>query len=410
MSNTVFSQLHPTLQQTLDRLGYTEPTEIQQQAIPQVLAGNDVMGAAQTGTGKTAAFTLPLIHQLLESGAKGATRVLVVTPTRELAQQVYDKVIEYSQNTSLKCVALYGGANINPQKSQLQKGPEIVVGTPGRLLDHLHIGTLNLSSLDTLVLDEADRMLDMGFISDIKRLMKRMPKERQTLFFSATYPKQVLELAYGLLNQPVRIEVSTSNSTADTVNQLVHPVDKKRKRELLSFLIGSRNLKQVLVFAKTRQTTEALANELKLDGLAAEAIHGEKTQGARNRALEGFKEGKIRVLVATDVAARGLDIPSLDTVFNYELPHAAEDYIHRIGRTGRAGKSGNAISLVSREEEGMLAAIETLIDQRLPQEWLEGFEPDLNAEIEHREKRGGRGGDKRRLKHQLLKKSGAKKH
>ncbi|OEE67335.1 DEAD/DEAH box helicase [Enterovibrio norvegicus FF-33] len=409
MSDSAFSQLHPTLQQTLVSLGYTEPTNIQQQAIPQVLAGNDVMGAAQTGTGKTAAFTLPLIHQLLESGAKGATRVLVVTPTRELAQQVYDKVIEYSQNTSLKCVALYGGANINPQKSQLQKGPEIVVGTPGRLLDHLHIGTLNLSSLDTLVLDEADRMLDMGFISDIKRLMKRMPKERQTLFFSATYPKQVLELAYGLLNQPVRIEVSTSNSTADTVNQLVHPVDKKRKRELLSFLIGSRNLKQVLVFAKTRQTTEALANELKLDGLAAEAIHGEKTQGARNRALEGFKEGKIRVLVATDVAARGLDIPSLDTVFNYELPHAAEDYIHRIGRTGRAGKSGNAISLVSREEEGMLAAIETLIDQRLPQEWLEGFEPDLNAEIEHREKRGGRGGDKRRLKHQLLKKSGGKK-
>ncbi|MGF1769572.1 DEAD/DEAH box helicase [Enterovibrio makurazakiensis] len=409
MSNTVFSQLHPTLQQTLVRLGYTEPTEIQQQAIPKVLAGFDVMGAAQTGTGKTAAFTLPLIHQLLEQGVKGTTRVLVVTPTRELAQQVYDKVVEYSQDTSLKCVALYGGANINPQKSQLQKGPEIVVGTPGRLLDHLHIGTLNLSNLDTLVLDEADRMLDMGFISDIKRLMKKMPKERQTLFFSATYPKQVMDLAYRLLNEPVRIEVSTSNSTADTVNQLVHPVDKKRKRELLSYLIGSRNLQQVLVFAKTRQTTEALANELKLDGLAAEAIHGEKTQGARNRALEGFKEGKVRVLVATDVAARGLDIPSLDTVFNYELPHAPEDYIHRIGRTGRAGKSGNAISLVSREEEGMLTAIETLIDQRLPQEWLAGFEPDLNAEIEHREKRGGRGGDKRRLKHQLLKKSGAKK-
>ncbi|WP_028021862.1 DEAD/DEAH box helicase [Enterovibrio calviensis] len=409
MSNTAFSQLHPTLQQTLDRLGYAKPTEIQQQAIPKVLAGLDVMGAAQTGTGKTAAFTLPLIHQLLEQGVKGATRVLVVTPTRELAQQVYDKVAEYSQDTSLKCVALYGGANINPQKSQLQKGPEIVVGTPGRLLDHLHIGTLNLSSLDTLVLDEADRMLDMGFISDIKRLMKKMPKERQTLFFSATYPKQVMDLAYRLLNEPVRIEVSTSNSTADSVNQLIHPVDKKRKRELLSYLIGSRNLQQVLVFAKTRQTTEALANELKLDGLAAEAIHGEKTQGARNRALEGFKEGKVRVLVATDVAARGLDIPSLDTVFNYELPHAPEDYIHRIGRTGRAGKSGNAISLVSREEEGMLAAIETLIDQRLPQEWLVGFEPDLNAEIEHRERRGGRGGDKRRLKHQLLKKSGAKK-
>ncbi|MDD1783635.1 DEAD/DEAH box helicase [Enterovibrio sp. ZSDZ35] len=409
MSDNAFTLLHPTLQETLASLGYSQPTEIQQQAIPYVLAGKDVMGAAQTGTGKTAAFTLPLIHQLLESGAKKTTRVLVVTPTRELAQQVYDKVTEYSQNTSLKCVALYGGANINPQKSQLAKGAEIVVGTPGRLLDHLHIGTLRLNSLDALVLDEADRMLDMGFISDIKRLMKKMPAERQTLFFSATYPKQVMDLAYKLLNDPVRVEVSTANSTADTVNQLIHPVDRKRKRELLSYLIGSKNLRQVLVFAKTRQTTEALANELKLDGLEAEAIHGEKTQGARNRALEGFKEGKVRVLVATDVAARGLDIPSLDTVFNYELPHQAEDYIHRIGRTGRAGKSGMAISLVSREEEGMLTAIETLIDQRLPQEWLPGFEPDLNADIEHHEKRGGRGGEKRRLKRQLIKKSGAKK-
>ncbi|CZF80773.1 DEAD/DEAH box helicase [Grimontia marina] len=409
MSDNVFSLLHPTLQQTLSELGYSEPTDIQQQAIPKVLEGKDVMGAAQTGTGKTAAFTLPLIHQILERGVKGSARVLIVTPTRELAQQVYDKVAEYGQHTSLKCVALYGGANINPQKNQLAKKPEIIVGTPGRLLDHLHIGTLQLNSLDTLVLDEADRMLDMGFISDIKRLMKKMPKERQTLFFSATYPKQVMDLAYRLLNDPVRVEVSTANSTAETVNQLVHPVDRKRKRELLSYLIGSRNLQQVLVFAKTRQSTEALANELKLDGLAAEAIHGEKTQGARNRALEGFKNGTVRVLVATDVAARGLDIPSLDTVFNYELPHQPEDYIHRIGRTGRAGKSGMAISLVSREEEGMLNAIETLIDQRLPQEWLVGFEPDINADKEHHEKRGGRGGEKRRLKRQLLKKAGAKK-
>lgn len=293
-----------------------------------------------------------------------------------------------------------------PAENQLTKKPEIIVGTPGRLLDHLHIGTLTLNSLDTLILDEADRMLDMGFISDIKRLMKKMPKTRQTLFFSATYPKQVVDLAYRLLSNPVRIEVSTANSTAETVNQLVHPVDKKRKRELLSYLIGSRNLQQVLVFAKTRQSTEALANELKLDGLKAEAIHGEKTQGARNRVLEGFKSGEVRVLVATDVAARGLDIPSLDTVFNYELPHQPEDYIHRIGRTGRAGKPGMAISLVSREEEGMLTAIETLIDQRLPQEWLAGYEPDLHADMEYRQKRGGRGGEKRRLKHQLLKKVG----
>lgn len=406
MSGNAFSLLHPTLQHTLNALGYSDPTAIQQQAIPHVLDGKDVMGAAQTGTGKTAAFALPVIHQLLERGVKGAARVLVVTPTRELAQQVYEKVVEYSQHTSLKCVALYGGANINPQKNQLTKKPEIIVGTPGRLLDHLHIGTLTLNSLDTLILDEADRMLDMGFISDIKRLMKKMPKTRQTLFFSATYPKQVVDLAYRLLSNPVRIEVSTANSTAETVNQLVHPVDKKRKRELLSYLIGSRNLQQVLVFAKTRQSTEALANELKLDGLKAEAIHGEKTQGARNRVLEGFKSGEVRILVATDVAARGLDIPSLDTVFNYELPHQPEDYIHRIGRTGRAGKPGMAISLVSREEEGMLTAIETLIDQRLPQEWLAGYEPDLHADMEYRQKRGGRGGEKRRLKRQLLKKVG----
>ncbi|CAH0533563.1 ATP-dependent RNA helicase RhlE [Vibrio stylophorae] len=405
MFDNAFSQLHPTLQNTLLELGYQTPTPIQAQAFAPVIAGQDVMGAAQTGTGKTAAFALPLLHQLLERGVKGTVRVLVVTPTRELAQQVYDKISEYSQHTGLKCVALYGGANINPQKNQLAKKPEIVVGTPGRLLDHLHIGTLNLQSLNALVLDEADRMLDMGFISDIKRLMKRMPSQRQTLFFSATYPKQVTDLAYRLLNQPVKIEVASSNSTADTVNQLVHPVDKKRKRELLSYLIGSRNLQQVLVFAKTRQSTEALAQELKLDGLKAEAIHGDKTQAARQRALDDFKSGQVRVLVATDVAARGLDIPSLDIVFNYELPHQPEDYIHRIGRTGRAGKSGLAISLVSREEDGMLTAIETLIDQRLAQEWLAGFEPDLEADRAHHEKRGGRGAEKRRLKKQLLKKA-----
>lgn len=410
MSDNAFTQLNVILQTTLHTLGYSHPTDIQQQAIPKILSGHDVMGAAQTGTGKTAAFALPLIHQLLAKENSQNTAVLIVTPTRELAQQVFEKVSEYCQNTALQCVALYGGANINPQKTALAKGAQIVVGTPGRLLDHLHIGTLKLRYINALVLDEADRMLDMGFISDITRLMKSMPEKRQTLFFSATYPKSVTELAYRLLNNPTRVEVSTSNSTADTVVQLVHPVDKKRKRELLSFLIGSKNMQQVLVFAKTRQATEVLADELKKDGLKAEAIHGEKTQGARNRALDGFKNGKIRVLVATDVAARGLDIPSLDVVFNYQLPFQAEDYIHRIGRTGRAGKSGLAISLVCREEQGMLTAIETLIDKRLPQQWLEGYEPDLNAQIEHSEKHGGRGADKRRLKRQLTKKANSSRH
>ncbi|RXJ74399.1 DEAD/DEAH box helicase [Veronia nyctiphanis] len=408
MSDSVFHLLSSTLRNTLDTQGYTTPTPVQSEAIPAVLEGRDLMAGAQTGTGKTAAFALPLIHRLLEEQS-AQTCVLVVTPTRELAQQVYEKFVGYAANTQINVTALYGGANINPQKKALEKGAQIVVGTPGRLLDHLHIGTLNLSSVHSLVLDEADRMLDMGFISDIKRLMKKIPSERQTLFFSATYPKNVTNLAYKLLKDPVRIDIAETNSTAETVEQKIHPVDKKRKRELLSFLIGSKNLQQVLVFTKTRQSTESLAKELVLDGLEAEAIHGEKTQGARNRALENFKTGKTRVLVATDVAARGLDIPSLDTVFNFELPHQPEDYVHRIGRTGRAGKSGVAISLVSRDEEGMLAAIETLIDQRIPQEWIQGFEPDMNAEYEHREKRGGRGGEKRRLKRQLQKKAGYKR-
>ncbi|MFD2177932.1 DEAD/DEAH box helicase [Veronia pacifica] len=411
MSETVFDLLHPLLKASVERQGYRDPTPVQTKAIPLVLEGKDVMAGAQTGTGKTAAFALPLLHQLLSQSASVdnsgcQTKVLVVTPTRELAQQVFDKFEAYCQGTKITVVALYGGANINPQKKALTMGASIVVGTPGRLLDHIHIGTLDLSAIDTLVLDEADRMLDMGFISDIKRLMKKMPSQRQTLFFSATYPKQVTDLAYRLLDKPERVDIDESNTTATTVEQKVHPVDRKRKRELLSYLIGSKNLQQVLVFAKTRQSTENLAKELNLDGLKADAIHGERTQGARNRALKQFKSGEIRVLVATDVAARGLDIPSLDTVFNFELPHQPEDYVHRIGRTGRAGKSGLAISLVSREEEGMLNAIETLIDQRLPQEWLTGYEPDLQAEFEHKEKRGGRGGEKRRLKRQLAKKAG----
>ena len=405
MSNPVFTQLHPILQSTLEALGYCQPTEIQQQTIPLILQGSDLMGAAQTGTGKTAAFALPLIHQLLEEGERGHPRVLIVTPTRELAQQVFEKITEYSLNTGFNSVALYGGSNIGPQKKALGKGVDMVVGTPGRLLDHLYLGTLKLNNIKYWVLDEADRMLDMGFLGDIQRLMRKMPSARQTLFFSATFPKHVCDLAHTLLNDPAHITVSSTNSTANTLTQRVYEVDKKRKSELLSYLIGHQNLQQVLVFTKTRQTTQWLADELKRDGLEAQAIHGDKTQGARQRALDGFKEGKIRVLVATDVAARGLDIPSLDTVFNYELPYLPEDYVHRIGRAGRAGKPGTAISLVSRDEEGILKAIETFIDMRLPSQWLEGYEPSLKETHSNHDKRSVRGAEKRKLKRLLTKKA-----
>ncbi len=409
MSNPVFTTLHPLIQSQLVELGYDKPTDVQSEAIPLVLRGKDVMAGAQTGTGKTAAFALPIIHQILNTNERGVVKALVIAPTRELAQQVHDKFVDYSQQTDLRCVALYGGVSLKPQIKRLQDGADIVIGTPGRLLDHLYNKTMLLDQVKTLVLDEADRMLDMGFIADVNKLLKRVPSTRQTLFFSATYPKHVSKLAFRMLDDPTKINIEAPNSAAETVEQLVHPVDKKKKRELLAYLIGSKNLQQVLVFAKTRASTELLAKELKKDGLAAEAIHGERTQAARSRALEDFKNGKVRVLVATDVAARGIDIPQLECVFNFELPHQPEDYVHRIGRTGRAGASGKAISLVSMEEEGMLSAIETLLDARIPQQWLEGYEPDLNAEVEHRQKRGGRGGDKRRLKKQLAKKAGFKR-
>ncbi|WP_221274614.1 DEAD/DEAH box helicase [Thaumasiovibrio subtropicus] len=406
-----FSQLHPSLAQQLKTLGYHTSTPVQAEAIPAVLEGGDVMAGAQTGTGKTAAFALPLLHKLLTESVEqpSSPRVMVVVPTRELAQQVLDKIIAYAALTPLRCVALYGGVSIKPQVARLASGVDVIVGTPGRLLDHLYNKTFNPDQIQTLVMDEADRMLDMGFMPDIKKLLTRLPPQRQTLFFSATYPKQVMNLAYKLLSSPTHINIDAPNSAAHTVEQRVHPVDRRKKRELLSFLIGSRNLQQVLVFTKTRQSAEALVKELKLDGLVAEAIHGERTQAARNRALEGFKNGDVRVLVATDVAARGIDIPQLACVFNYELPHQLEDYVHRIGRTGRAGQNGLAISLVSLEEEGMLQAIETLLDSRISQEWISGYEPDLTAEVEHRQKRGGRGGDKRRLKKQLAKKAGFKR-
>ncbi|MGF1832240.1 DEAD/DEAH box helicase [Photobacterium sanguinicancri] len=396
-------ELHPQLLKAIDELGFQTPTPVQQQAIPHVLAGEDIMAGAQTGTGKTAAFGLPLLHQMLgnpapvQAAGRPTVRALVLTPTRELAQQVFDSLVTYSKYTDLKMAVAYGGTSMNVQVKALQAGVDILVATPGRLLDHAHVGTVDLSKIEYFVLDEADRMLDMGFIVDIKRIMRRIKHDRQTLFFSATFGKQVKDLAYSILEEPTLIEVTPSNSAADTVEQIVHPVDRHRKRELLSYLIGSRNWQQVLVFTRTKQGSDELAKELGLDGIKAASINGDKSQGARQRALEEFKTGKVRALIATDVAARGLDIEQLGYVVNFDMPFKAEDYVHRIGRTGRAGLTGRAVSLMSVDEEPLLRAIEDLLDKRLPQEWLEGYEPDPTIKPPDHLRRG-RSSEKRRAK------------
>lgn len=382
-------------------LGFKEPTPVQQQSIPMILAGHDVLAGAQTGTGKTAAFGLPVIQRLLETPLvernNKQIRALILTPTRELAQQVYDSLCSYSKDLDIKPAVAYGGTSMNVQVKAIREGADILVATPGRLLDHAHVGTVDLRNVEFLVLDEADRMLDMGFIDDIKRIMRRMKTTRQTLFFSATFGKQVKKLAYDILNDPKLIEVTPANTTAVTVEQMVYPVDKHRKRELLAYLIGSRNWQQVLVFTKTKQGSDELAKELGKDGIKAVSINGDKSQGARQRALDDFKSGKVRVLVATDVAARGLDIEQLEYVVNFDMPFKAEDYVHRIGRTGRAGLTGNAISLMSLDEEWALKAIEDLLDKKLPQQWLEGYEPDPTiTPPEHL--RRGRSSEKRRAK------------
>lgn len=390
---------------TLNQLQFNTPTEVQQQAIPYVLAGDDVLAGAQTGTGKTAAFGLPMIDAFLACDdplTDKQIRGLVLVPTRELAQQVFDNLCLYSQHTDLKTVVVFGGVSMKTQTAQLKGGADILVATPGRLLDHLFNKHLSLAQTQTFVLDEADRMLDMGFMPDIQRILKRLPNERQTLFFSATFDQRIKALAYRMLKSPREIQVTPQNSTAETVKQMVYPVDKHRKSELLAYLIGSRNWQQVLVFTKTKQGSDALAKELKLDGIKAASINGDKTQGARQKALEDFKSGAVRALIATDVAARGIDISQLEQMVNYDLPFKAEDYIHRIGRTGRAGHSGNAISLMSREEEGLLQAIERLLDTRLPQEWLTGFEPGAvpNVELENHRRRS-RSSEKRKMKARL---------
>lgn len=359
--------------------GYASPTPVQQQSIPPILLGKDVLAGAQTGTGKTAAFTLPLLQQLLNAPKvlqAAQVRVLVLTPTRELAQQVYESVQTYSRYLTIRSAVFYGGVSIRPQYDAAEQGLDVLVATPGRLIDHLHQQTVDLSQLEVLVLDEADRMLDMGFIVDIKRIMAKLPAARQTLLFSATYSKDIKQLADALLNKPIMIEVAAANATADRVTQQIYLVDRHRKRELISHVIGARNWQQVLIFVRTKHGADRLAKQLHKDGLSTAAIHGDKAQGARQRALDDFKQGAVRVLVATDIAARGLDITELPYVVNYDLPQIAEDYVHRIGRTGRAGASGEAITLIGPDELGALQDIEKLTQQVLPTQILPGYEHD----------------------------------
>jgi len=350
--------------------GYSAPTPIQAQAIPHVLAGKDLLAAAQTGTGKTAGFTLPILHLLLSKPAAlrkpGRPRCLILTPTRELTAQVEESVKTYGRHTQIQSMVMFGGVNINPQITALRKPVDILVATPGRLLDHCSQKTVDLSGVEILVLDEADRMLDMGFIRDIRKILALLPKQRQNLLFSATFSDEIRELAKGVLHHATEVSVAARNTTADRVEQAVHLVPQSHKRDVLSHIIRESGWHQVLVFTRTKHGANRLAEKLVKDGLSAAAIHGNKSQAARTRALEGFKQGKVSVLVATDIAARGLDIDQLPQVVNFELPNVPEDYVHRIGRTGRAGAAGAAISLVDQDEIKYLRAIERLIKKPIP--------------------------------------------
>ncbi len=376
--------------------GYSEPTPIQRQAIPVVLRGKDLLAGAQTGTGKTAGFTLPLLellHEHAQGKGRRPVRALVLTPTRELAAQVGESVEIYGKHLPLRSTVVFGGVKINPQIEKLRHGVDILVATPGRLLDHAQQRTVDLSHVEILVLDEADRMLDMGFIHDIRKVLKLLPRDRQNLLFSATYSNEIKLLANDLLNEPELIEVARRNTAAETVAQMVYPVDKARKRELLSHKIGAENWRQVLVFTRTKHGANRLAKQLEHDGLRAAAIHGNKSQGARTRALADFKKGDVRVLVATDIAARGLDIDQLPHVVNFELPNVPEDYVHRIGRTGRAGNEGEAVSLVCVDELKLLKDIERLLKRKIPQEIIPGYEVDPTIKAEPIQNgRGGRRG------------------
>jgi ATP-dependent RNA helicase RhlE len=393
--------LMPELLRAVTDAGYTEPTPIQAQAIPIVLAGKDVMGGAQTGTGKTAGFTLPLLQRLARhansslSPARHPVRALILTPTRELAMQVHESVATYGKHLQLRSVVIYGGVDMKTQVEALRLGREIVVATPGRLLDHVEQKTVNFGAVEVLVLDEADRMLDMGFIPDIRRILALLPKERQSLLFSATFSEEIKKLADSMLRNPQLIEVARRNAAAETVTHRMHPVSQELKRQLLAHIIRSQDLRQALVFVATKFGASRLAHYLVKSGIEADAIHGDKSQQQRTEALEAFKSGKVRVLVATDVAARGLDIEDLPHVINFELPHTPEDYIHRIGRTGRAGKEGSAISLVCAEERGRLADIEKLLKRAIERVEVSGFEAGSEFQEPFDRARRGRAGAKR---------------
>ena len=383
----LFSELglSAELLRATEKQGYQEATPIQQQAIPLILEGRDLLAGAQTGTGKTAGFTLPLLQRLQTSEPQGnrrRVRALILVPTRELAAQVAESVRDYGRYLPFNSTVIFGGVSINPQISQLRRGVDIVIATPGRLLDHMQRGTIRLDGVETLVLDEADRMLDMGFINDIRKIMKTMRGDRQNLLFSATFSKEIKQLANEFLNSPLEIQVAGQNITAEQISQVVHPVDRNRKRELLSHMIGEGNWRQVLVFTRTKHLANRLAEQLQRDGLSSAAIHGNKTQGARTRALADFKKGDVRVLVATDIAARGLDIEQLPHVVNFELPNVPEDYVHRIGRTGRAGLNGEAVSLVCVDERKLLTEIERLLKQDIRKVVIAGYEPDESIKPE----------------------------
>lgn len=369
--------LSEPLLKAISESGYTEPTAIQLAAIGPVLEGKDLMASAQTGTGKTAAFTLPLLEKLSQLDNPGNDpRVLIITPTRELAAQIEASAQTYGKHTSLHSLAVFGGVKIGPQIKKLRQGIDILVATPGRLLDLSQQRAVNLKNIDVLVLDEADRMLDMGFIPDIKRIQKLLPDTKQTLMFSATYSPEIRKLAHDYLSHPVEVNVTPKNAAAHTVEQVLHPVDKRRKSELLQHLVKSNGWSQALVFSKTKHGANKLTRDLVKIGVRASAIHGNKSQAQRTKALEEFKRGKVEVLVATDIASRGIDISELPMVINFDLPHVPEDYVHRIGRTGRAGTTGNAISLVCADESKQLRDIERVINKPLERVEIEGFEPD----------------------------------
>jgi len=384
LSFTTLGLSEPLLRAIAEQ-GYTEPTPIQKQAIPLILSNKDVLAGAQTGTGKTAGFTLPLLEQLSQTTppkGKPPVRALILTPTRELAAQVGESVKIYGKYLPFKATIIFGGVGIHPQIATLKKGVDIVIATPGRLLDLVGQKVIDLSSVEHLILDEADRMLDMGFVHDIKKVLALLPKKRQNLLFSATFSSEIKRLADNLLNSPTLIEVARRNTASESVEQVIHPVDRERKRELLAHLIKTNDWRQVLVFTRTKHGANRLSAQLEKSKISSAAIHGNKSQSARTKALDNFKKGYIRVLVATDIAARGIDIDQLPHVVNYELPNVPEDYVHRIGRTGRAGNEGEAMSLVCVDENKLLKDIEKLIKKEIPKVVVEGFKPDPSIKAE----------------------------